>query len=66
MGALAGTATGIMFRSSPLHLPLTILAGFLGGALGFDRGALKVRFGASEIITTVMLNDCHQLYRLYG
>lgn len=59
MGALAGTAVGIYCTGLPaaIHLPLTILAGFLGGGLwGWVAGALKVRFGASEIITTVMLN----------
>lgn len=59
MGALAGTATGIYVAGLPaaLHLPLTILAGFIGGGLwGLIAGTLKVRFGASEIITTVMLN----------
>lgn len=59
MGALAGTAVGIYLTGLPpaIHLPLTLLAGFLGGGLwGLIAGALKVRFGASEIITTVMLN----------
>ncbi len=59
MGALSATAVGIYATGLPavLHLPLTILAGFVGGgAWGLIAGALKVRFGASEIITTVMLN----------
>lgn len=60
MGALASTACGIYVTGLPtfLHLPLTVLAGFVGGGLwGLIAGALKVRFGASEIITTVMLNS---------
>ena len=59
MGALAATAVGIYATGLPtaIHLPLTILAGFVGGGIwGLIAGALKVRFGASEIITTVMLN----------
>jgi general nucleoside transport system permease protein len=40
-----------------LHLPLAILAGFLGGAMwGFTAGLLKARTGAHEVITTIMLN----------
>jgi simple sugar transport system permease protein len=40
-----------------LHLPLAVLAGFLGGALwGFIAGLLKARTGAHEVITTIMLN----------
>lgn len=58
MGALAAAAVGI-FVDVPavLHIPLCIIAGFIGGGLwGLLAGWLKVRFGASEIITTVMLN----------
>jgi len=40
-----------------IHLPLTILAGMLGGAAwAAVPGFLKVRFGAHEVITTIMLN----------
>lgn len=59
MGALAATACGVYVAGLPaaLHLPLCLLAGFLGGGVwGLIAGALKVKFGASEIITTVMLN----------
>lgn len=59
MGGLFATAVGISFQNLPLalHLPLTLLAGFLGGALfGFITAALKVKFGASELIITIMLN----------
>jgi ABC-type uncharacterized transport system permease subunit len=42
---------------SPIHLPLAIAAGFLGGASwGFIAGYLKARTGAHEVITTIMLN----------
>ncbi|HBT47550.1 MAG TPA: ABC transporter permease [Peptococcaceae bacterium] len=59
VGGLTGIAVGIYLQGLPLavHLPLALLAGFVGGGLwGLIAGALKVRFGASEIITTVMLN----------
>ncbi len=40
-----------------LHLLVALLAGLLGGALwGGLAGALKARFGAHEVITTIMLN----------
>ncbi len=59
VGALCTTATAVYVTGLPafLHLPLSLLAGFVGGgAWGFLAGWLRVRFGASEIITTVMLN----------
>jgi simple sugar transport system permease protein len=59
IGALSGTIVGVYVNGLPsiLHLPLTLLAGFLGGALwGLIVGILKMRFGASELITTIMLN----------
>ena len=58
MGALGAAVVGIYVDlPAILHIPLCILAGFLlGGLWGLLAGWLKVRFGASEIITTVMLN----------
>lgn len=59
VGGLFATAVGISFPDLPLliHLPLAILAGFVGGALwGFIPGILKARTGAHEVITTIMLN----------
>jgi simple sugar transport system permease protein len=59
IGGLSATAVGINFEGLPLfvHLPLAILAGFVGGALwGFVPGLLKARAGAHEVITTIMLN----------
>ncbi|WP_175483299.1 ABC transporter permease [Salinihabitans flavidus] len=42
---------------SALSLPLLLLAGTLGGAVwGGIAGFLKARFGANEIIATIMLN----------
>jgi general nucleoside transport system permease protein len=40
-----------------IHLPLAIIAGFLGGAFwGSIAGFLKAKTGAHEVITTIMLN----------
>ncbi len=59
IGALFATGVGISFGDMPffLHVPLAVLAGFVGGALwGFLPGILKARTGAHEVITTIMLN----------
>ncbi|MEL7608109.1 MAG: ABC transporter permease [Bacillota bacterium] len=59
MGALGATAVGIFLKGLPMaiHIPLAIVVSFLcGGLWGFFAGGLKVKFGASEIITTIMLN----------
>jgi simple sugar transport system permease protein len=59
IGALCTTVVGIYITGLPgwLHLPISMLCGFLGGAFyGWIVGILKVKTGASEIITTVMLN----------
>jgi general nucleoside transport system permease protein len=42
---------------SAIHIPLALVAGFVGGALwGAIAGVLKARTGAHEVITTIMLN----------
>jgi ABC-type uncharacterized transport system permease subunit len=61
MGGLIATifAVSPAFANLPkgVHLPLTLIMGFLGGALmGLLVAVLKVQFGASELITTIMLN----------
>jgi simple sugar transport system permease protein len=59
IGALFATAVGISLPDLPLliHLPLAVVAGFLGGAVwGFIPGILKAWTGAHEVITTIMLN----------
>ncbi len=59
MGGLCGVLVAAYVHGLPMivHLPLAVLAGFAGGgAWGLLAGWLKVRFGSSEIITTVMLN----------
>ena len=59
LGAIVATFVGFSVHGLPwfVHLPLTIAAGFLGGALwGFIPGLLKARTGAHEVIVTIMLN----------
>lgn len=59
LGAIVATFVGFSVHGLPwfVHLPLTVAAGFLGGALwGFIPGLLKARTGAHEVITTIMLN----------
>lgn len=59
MGGLLAVVVGFSFDGLPavVHVPLAILAGFLGGALwGFIPGILRARTGAHEVITTIMLN----------
>jgi general nucleoside transport system permease protein len=58
-GAVAGTAVGIYVQGLPaiIHIPLLLAASVAAGALwGMLAGWLKVRFNASEIVTTIMLN----------
>jgi simple sugar transport system permease protein len=59
IGAAAATFVGFSLVGVPwfIHLPLVILAGFVGGGLwGFIPGFLKARTGAHEVIVTIMLN----------
>lgn len=59
MGGLCAAFVGINLPGLPavLHLPLTLLAGVLGGGLlGLLTGWLRNRFGASELITGIMFN----------
>jgi len=59
IGGLTAVIVGFSFGGLPLlvHLPLAVLAGFLGGALwGFIPGMLRAKTGAHEVITTIMLN----------
>lgn len=58
-GAVAATAIGIYLNNLPglVHIPLVLIGAVTAGALwGMLAGWLKVRFGASEIVTTIMLN----------
>lgn len=59
MGALSATFVGLYAGCLPpwLHLSLTVLSGFLGGALyGLCSAWFKIHFGVSELLTTIMLN----------
>ncbi|MCG3211946.1 MAG: hypothetical protein FOGNACKC_05592 [Anaerolineae bacterium] len=59
VGAVFSTAAGIFLADLPaiVLIPLVLLVGTIGGALwAMLAGWLKVRFGASEIVTTIMLN----------
>jgi len=59
IGAIVGAFVGARFGFLPgaIHILLVLICGFIGGALwGLIAGFLKARFGASELITTIMLN----------
>ncbi|MDQ6773025.1 MAG: ABC transporter permease [Candidatus Dormibacteraeota bacterium] len=58
LGAIFGVYIGYAVHvPGILHVPLTLAAGMLGGAIwGGIPGALKARFGAHEVIVTIMLN----------
>lgn len=67
VGAAAATFVGFAVTGVPwfVHLPLAVLAGFVGGALwGFIPGVLKAKTGAHEVIVTIMLN--YTAYNLIG
>jgi general nucleoside transport system permease protein len=57
-GLLASSWVGFTFDLPiVIHLPLALIAGFLGGAFwGSIAGFLKAKTGAHEVITTIMLN----------
>jgi len=58
VGALATAVVAAgLHLPRPIELPLCLLAGALaGGAWAAIAGLLRARFGASEVITTIMLN----------
>jgi ABC-type uncharacterized transport system permease subunit len=59
IGGLTAVIVGFSFDGLPLliHLPLAVMAGFIGGALwGFIPGVLRAKTGAHEVIVTIMLN----------
>ena len=58
IGSLSGVFVAYSIRGLPgiVEVPLAMIAGMLGGALWASiAGALKARFGAHEVITTIML-----------
>ncbi len=59
LGGLFGVLVGLYVTGLPavIHIPLTLLAGFVGGALwGGIAGYLKARYNVNEIVSTLMLN----------
>jgi simple sugar transport system permease protein len=59
VGAFAASLVAFTIHGLPpaVHLPLAIVAGMAGGALwAFVPIALKLRRGAHEVITTIMMN----------
>ena len=59
IGGLTAVIVGFSIVGLPaiIHLPLAVLAGFLGGAIwGFIPGFLRAKTGAHEVIVTIMLN----------
>lgn len=59
IGAVSAAWIGVAFTGLPaiVHLPLTLLAGAIGGAIWAGiPGFLKARTGAHEVITTMMMN----------
>jgi simple sugar transport system permease protein len=59
IGSLTGVFVAYSIHGLPgvIELPVALLAGMLGGSLwSAIAGALKARFGAHEVITTIMLN----------
>lgn len=68
MGAVGSAVIGAYLVSLPriVHLPLTLLAGMvMGGLAALLVAFLRVRFGASEIITSLMLNEVFILFTGY-
>jgi len=59
IGALCSAYVGYRFVGLPafIHLPLALIAGAVGGAIwGVIPGYLKARFGAHEVVNTIMMN----------
>jgi ABC-type uncharacterized transport system permease subunit len=59
VGAMASAIVGVSFSGlpAPVHIALALLAGALAGGLwGFIPAYLRARFGAHEVITTMMLS----------
>jgi len=58
IGAIASTYVGYAFEMPTIiHLPLTLLTGFLAGAVwAFFPTIMRQKLGISEIVTTIMTN----------
>ena len=59
IGAATTVSAAIFLKGLPaiIHIPISLLAGFLGGGLwGFIPGWLKAKTGGHEVINTIMMN----------
>lgn len=59
IGAILATYVGYAFKGLPpvIHIPLALIAAMIGGAFwGLIPGLLKAKFGAHEVINTIMMN----------
>jgi len=67
LGAILGAWVGFALHLPPVvHVVLVLLAAALGGAIaGAIPGFLKARFGAHEVITTIMLNNTSRYFLLW-
>ena len=68
IGAIATVGLGVNFLGLPTYLllPVCIVGAFIAGGLwGLLPGWLKVRFGANEVIVTIMLNYIAIIFSTY-
>jgi simple sugar transport system permease protein len=68
IGAIATVGLGINFLGLPgyMLIPVCILGSFIAGGLwGLLPGWLKVRFGANEVIVTIMMNYIAIIFSTY-
>jgi len=67
LGAVVSAYVGFAFQlPALLHVTLAVLGGLMAGALWAGiAGALKARFGANEVIVTIMLNSIAVLLMSY-
>lgn len=65
LGSLAGVYVATLFPSMPwyIYIPIITLVAFIVGAVwGLIPGYLKIKFGASEIVTCIMFNYVAQFF----
>jgi simple sugar transport system permease protein len=67
LGAILGAWVGFALDMPPVvHIVVVLFAAALGGAIaGAIPGVLKARFGAHEVITTIMLNNTSRYFLLW-
>jgi simple sugar transport system permease protein len=68
VGAFASALVGIYVTGLPawLHVTLAVLAGILGGMLwAAIPGAIRLKYNANEIVTTIMMNYLATLFTGY-